>query len=42
MGDKSPKNKTKKQSQKDIAEDRAKGDRKKRQDSFDHGPPKTK
>lgn len=42
MGDKSPKNKTKKQDQKSAASDRVKGDRKKQQDSFDRTPKKTK
>lgn len=42
MGDKSPKNKDKKQSQKDAASDKAKGARKKQQDSFDRTPNKPK
>ncbi len=42
MGDKSPKDKNKKQSQKSAATERAKGDKKKQQESFDRTPSKTK
>lgn len=42
MGDKSPKNKTKKAGQKGAAAARAQGERKKQQEDFDRTPKKTK
>lgn len=42
MGDKSPKNKTKKADQKGAASARVAGERKKQQEAFDRTPKKTK
>jgi hypothetical protein len=42
MGDKSPKDKNKKNAQKTAADDRSKGAKKKQQESLDHTPKKTK
>lgn len=42
MGDKSPKDKNKKQSQKSAASDKVKGAKQKHQESLDHAPKKAK
>ena len=41
MGDKSPKDKNKKNAQKNASDDRQKGAKKKQQDSLDHTPKKS-